>query len=165
MKHTLKELKEMRAEWIEGGHERGRFEAARLIGEHFAELSPRDSGMAFPRFPKAADLGGGIIVHYKIIEQFSGSLVAATLKQSELVAVTVGGIKGKEYISGKRVLFWTFGDLNSYVHLHLFIPGKWEKILNGALSLAEEAESKGHGKINKAKRDKLAKMLLIGQEV
>lgn len=165
MKHTLKELKEMRTKWIEEGHEKNIFEAARLIGYHFAKLLPSDQGKAFPRLPKVAELGGGVVVHYRLVESYRGTLNAAKLEITEQVAVTVGGKKGREFISGKRVLFWEFAKREPLDDLNRFIPGKWEKILVDAYSLAEKKESEEHGEINQAKCDKLMKMLLIGQEV
>lgn len=163
--YTLPQLKDLRTEWIAEGEQKNRFETARLIGKHFAELLPEDQDIAFPRFPRVTDLGGGVRVHYKIIEEYSGALDNTRCDLFEQVCVTVGGLKDREYVSGKRVLFWTSGTTEKYTHLNLFVPGKWERILEGALELAEDKESQEHKEINKAKRDKLKKMLLIGQEV
>ncbi len=103
--YTLSQLKELRDEWIKEGQEKGLFESARLIGEHLARLLPIDAEKSFPQSPKTIDLGDGVFVHYELIEKYLGAFIRAKLTTCELVCVTVGGKKGKEYISGKRVLF------------------------------------------------------------
>lgn len=119
--------------------------------------------------PRARVLTSGVIVHYRTVEQvFHKNFPIALHGPWEVVTVTVGGVEGFEYLNGKRVLMWTFGDAEDageLKSLNRFIPGDWEKVIQTNIHLAEACRDEMAGTRDEKKRVDLEKLLLIGEKV
>ncbi len=166
-KKSYKELKDLREKWKQEGEEKKIFEAARLIGKYLAvkvEVPYRARPM-----PRARILTSGVIVHYEEVQQvFHKDFPRALHGPWEVVTVTVGGAEGVEYLNGKRVLMWTFGDAedaDELKSLNRFIPGDWEKVINTNIHLAEARRDERAAAGNEVKRADLERILLIGEKV
>lgn len=166
-KKSYEELKALREKWIKEGEEKNIFEAARLIGKYLAvkvEVLYRAREL-----PRARILTSRVIVHYKIVDQvFPKDFPMALHGPWELVTVTVGGTEGLEYINGKRVLMYTFGDAQDagkLKSLDRFIPGNWEKVIETNIHLAEACRDEKTAAKNERRRADLQELLLIGEKV
>lgn len=164
--YTLSQLKELRTDWLADARTDGSIENITAIAHAYCKrdldtvefYKEHTINRVAPLVWRNDNL---TVLYRKIHEPYMD-------KNWEQVFVTLGGGVGQEMFNGMRVCIYLAGedeDKSGRRDRDFFVPGKWMDIINAEVDDAERSLIRAKQHSDVVERDKLKKMLLIGQEV